>query len=200
MLNHFEGCRQLLFEIEVSQVRLFEFYQQLRELEVIPILFFLLLKCVEMVEAIVRYCLDEIRLCVLDFCMINAEPFHECILYHIFRIRFTTQEVVSNLMQQWLIEYDSLCLIQNRAFIITIKVQLNAQKTDNHRLRITARKAQASEVFWHQFARWPPVSFQIASGVFRDRLARYSSRLPKPLFPALIAGFRFAIDQIPAFP
>ena len=71
-----------------------------------------------MIEAVIGNGLDQIRFGILDFCLVDAQPFHESILHHIFRIGLAAQQIIGDVVQQRLVECDGLSVVQNLIILI----------------------------------------------------------------------------------
>ena len=65
-----------------------------------------------MVKAIVGYRLDKVCLGVLNFSLVNAQPFNESVLHYILCIGFATEQIIGNVVEQRLVERYGLSLVQ----------------------------------------------------------------------------------------
>ena len=104
-------CREIHIKVEMGEIGFFKAIEDFSH--VFEIFYLFLSKGLKVVETIIGDRFYKISLCVLNLRMINTKPTRESLLHNVFRILFTTHQVVGDGMQQRLIKYDGLRAIQD---------------------------------------------------------------------------------------
>lgn len=133
MMQNLKSLRQVDLQVEVREVGFPEFFDEVGPMERFKILFFLFLKCLQVVEAIIGHCLNKVCLCILDLFLFRVQPLYKRFLDNVFGVGFTFEQPHGNGMEGWLVECNGLRLIQLNYIFRKIRLFIeNIECRENH--------------------------------------------------------------------